>query len=187
MIISPLKRTWPFIWTNLNSLHPKIICTKFDWFWSAGYGEEDFLNFSVCLLFCYYLPLEMSYPLHLNRFKSVLSKDNLCQVWSKLAKWFWRRRFLNEHTLFLHFWDYLPFEADLALCFNNLEFPLPKHNLYQVWLHLAFWFWRRGFLKKKFQCIFTLSPLSPLGDGLSPSFEQTWIPFTQGWFVPSLV
>jgi hypothetical protein len=26
---------------------------------------------------------------------------------------------------------------------------------------------------KNFQCIFTLSPLSPLGQGLSPSFEQT--------------
>ena len=25
MIISPLKRTWPFIWTNLNPLHPRII------------------------------------------------------------------------------------------------------------------------------------------------------------------
>jgi hypothetical protein len=27
--------------------------------------------------------------------------------------------------------------------------------------------------KKKFQCIFTLSLLSPLGEGQSPSFEQT--------------
>jgi hypothetical protein len=26
---------------------------------------------------------------------------------------------------------------------------------------------------KNFQCIFTLSLLSPLGEGLSPSFEQT--------------
>ena len=27
----------------------------------------------------------------------------------------------------------------------------------------------------------------PLKEGGGPSFEQTWIPFTQGWFVPSLV
>jgi hypothetical protein len=47
VIISPLKRTWPFIWTNLNSLHSRIICTKFDWFWSSGSGEEDFSKFSV--------------------------------------------------------------------------------------------------------------------------------------------
>ena len=29
--------------------------------------------------------------------------------------------------------------------------------------------------------------LSPLWKGWSPSFEQTWFPFTQGCFVPSLV
>ena len=29
--------------------------------------------------------------------------------------------------------------------------------------------------------------LSPFWRGPGPSFEQTWIPFTQGWFVPSLV
>ena len=45
-----------------------------------------------------------------------------------------------------HFCDYLPFEEDLALYLNNLEFPSPKNDLYQVWLKLARWFWRR-FLK----------------------------------------
>jgi hypothetical protein len=38
-----------------------------------------------------------------------------------------------------------------------------------------------------FQCIFTLLLLSPLGDGQSPSFVQTWIPFPQAWFVSDLV
>jgi hypothetical protein len=33
----------------------------------------------------------------------------------------------------------------------------------------------------------TVSLLSPLGEGLSPFFEQTYTPFTQGQFVPSLV
>jgi hypothetical protein len=47
VIISLLKRTRPFIWTNLNSLHPRMICTKFDWIWPAGSGEEDFQKFSV--------------------------------------------------------------------------------------------------------------------------------------------
>ena len=37
------------------------------------------------------------------------------------------------------------------------------------------------------QCIFTISLLPPLGEGWGPSFKQTWIPFTQGYFVPSLV
>ena len=35
------------------------------------------------------------------------------------------------------------------------------------------------------QCIFTTSILYPLGKGLGLSFEQTWIPLTQGCFVPS--
>jgi hypothetical protein len=47
----------------------------------------------------------------------------------------------------LHFCDYLPFEEDLALYLNNLESPLPNDDLYQVWLKLACWFWRRRFLK----------------------------------------
>jgi hypothetical protein len=36
-------------------------------------------------------------------------------------------------------------------------------------------------------CIFTLLLLSPLREGCRPSFEQTWIPSPQKWFVPSLV
>jgi hypothetical protein len=43
-----------------------------------------------------------------------------------LAQWFWRRRFLNDPTPFLHFCDYLPLEKDLALHLNKLEFPSPK-------------------------------------------------------------
>jgi hypothetical protein len=99
VIISPLKRTWSFIWTNLNSLHPRIICTKFDWIWPAGSGEEDFLkNFSAFLLFRYYLPLEKGDPLHLNTLESPPPKDDLCQVWLKLALWFWRSRKCKGQT-----------------------------------------------------------------------------------------
>jgi hypothetical protein len=42
------------------------------------------------------------------------------------------KKILNATTPFLHFCDYLPLEEDLALYLNNLEFPLPKDNLYQV-------------------------------------------------------
>jgi hypothetical protein len=56
----------------------------------------------------------------------------LCQVWLKLAQWFWRRRFLKDTTPFLHFYDYLPFEEDLALHLNKLESPSPQDDLYQV-------------------------------------------------------
>ena len=46
-IISSWKKEGPFIWINLNSLHPKMICAKFGWNWSIGSGEEDFENSSI--------------------------------------------------------------------------------------------------------------------------------------------
>jgi hypothetical protein len=74
--------------------------------------KKIFKIFSAFLLFRSYLPLEKSYRLHLNKLEFPLSKDDLCQVWLKLAQWFWRR-FLNDTAPFLHFCDYLPFEEDL--------------------------------------------------------------------------
>jgi hypothetical protein len=47
---------------------------------------------------------------------------------------------MTPPQVYLHFCNYLPFEEDLALNFNNLEFPLPKDDLYQVSLKLACWF-----------------------------------------------
>ena len=94
VIISPWKRAGPFIWTNLNPLYPRMLCAKFGWNWLSGSGEEDFFNFvNVFSLFRYYLPLEKGGALHLNKLESPLPKDALCQVWLKLAQWFWRRRF----------------------------------------------------------------------------------------------
>jgi hypothetical protein len=56
------------------------------WFW------RRFLKiFSVFLLFCDYFSLEKGNPLHLNNLESSPPKDDLCQLWLKLAQWFWRR------------------------------------------------------------------------------------------------
>ena len=43
VIISPWEKTWPFIWTNLNPLHPKMRCAKFSWnrLCSSGEGFEN--------------------------------------------------------------------------------------------------------------------------------------------------
>ena len=41
VIISPWKRAEPFIWTNLNPLHPRMLCAKFGWNWPSSSGEED--------------------------------------------------------------------------------------------------------------------------------------------------
>ena len=47
VIISPCKRAGPFIWTNLNPLHPRMLCAKFGWNWPSGFGEGDFLISSM--------------------------------------------------------------------------------------------------------------------------------------------
>ena len=47
VIISPWKWAWPFVWTNLNPLHPRMLCAKFGWNWLSDSGEEDFLISSM--------------------------------------------------------------------------------------------------------------------------------------------
>ena len=41
VFISPWKRAGPFIWTNLNPLHPRMLCAKFGWNWPSGSGEDE--------------------------------------------------------------------------------------------------------------------------------------------------
>ena len=80
--------------------------------------------------------------LHLNKLESASSKDALCQVWLKLTKWFWIRRFFNFVNEFLLFRNYLPLEKGRALHLNKIAYPPPKDFFCQVWLKLAQWFWR---------------------------------------------
>jgi hypothetical protein len=85
-----------------------------------------------------------------------------------MAQWFSGGNKFNDLAKFLHF-----YEEDLALYLNNLEFPLPMSDLYQVWLKLACWFWRRFFFNTNTNeygfpyC----GPSRPWG----PWFEETWI------------
>ena len=91
----PWKRAGPFIWTNLNPHHSRMLCAKFGWNWPCGSREEYCFNFiNVFSLFCNYLPLEKDRALYLNKPESPSPKDALCKVWLKLTQWF-LRRFLN--------------------------------------------------------------------------------------------
>jgi hypothetical protein len=143
MIISPSKRTWPFFWTIFNSFHPRMICTKFDWIWLAGSGEDCFKCKQMQIWFSLLWPSRPTGTmiwtnLNLHYIRKLSCKYELfwlCGSWA----------FCMTPTPFLHFCNYLPFEEDLALNLNNLEFPLSKHNLCQVWLKLACWFWTRRF------------------------------------------
>jgi hypothetical protein len=57
-------------------------------------------NFQIIFTLSLLSPLEKGYPRFLNKLILPLPKDDLCQVWLKLAQWFWRRRFLNDPTPF---------------------------------------------------------------------------------------
>ena len=74
----------------------------------------------------------------------------LCQVWLKLAQWFWRRGFFNFVNVFSLFRNYLPLEKGGVLHLNKLESPSPKDALCKVWLKLAQWFLRRRWKCEKF-------------------------------------
>ena len=73
--------------------------------------------------------------------------------------------------------------------FCKFESPLTKDDLWQIWLKFD-WNWLsclKTKILKYFQYNLTILILSPLGERLDPSLEQTWIPSTQGCFVPSKV
>jgi hypothetical protein len=94
--------------------------------------------------FCDYLPFEEDLVLYLKNLESPLPKDDLYQVWLKLACWFWRRRFLKMFSVFLLFCYYLPLKKGNPLHFYNLESLPPKDEMCQVCLKLAQWLWRRS-------------------------------------------
>ena len=72
----PLEKAGPFIWTNLNPRHHRILCTYFGWNCPSGSVEEAFLN-SVNAFSFYrnYLPLETGVSLHLNKLESASPKE----------------------------------------------------------------------------------------------------------------
>ena len=101
-----------------------MLCAKFVWLSGSG---KRFLNFvNVFSLFCNYLPLEKDWTLLLNKLESPSPKDALCQVWLKLAQWFWTISFLNFVNVFSLFHNYLPLEMGGALNLNKLEFSSPQ-------------------------------------------------------------
>ena len=89
----------------------------------------------------------------------------LCQVWIKLAQWFWRRRLLNSVNIFSIFCYYLPLEKGMVLHLNKLESTSPKDALYQVWLKLAHWFWRRKSKCEKFTTTTTITTTPTTDNG----------------------
>ena len=95
------------------------------WKWLVEIGpviQEEKVFKSCQVAISQLFPLGKEHGLHLNKLEFPLPKDALCQVWLKLAQWFWRRRILNVLNVFLLFRNYLPFEKGVALHLNKFEF-----------------------------------------------------------------
>ena len=117
----------------------------------------------------------------LNKIKSHLPKDALCQVWLKLAQWFRRGRFFNFVNVFSLFRDYLPLGKGVVYYLNKLEFPSPKNALGQVWLKLPI---ESGEDFLNFVKAFSLfRNYFPYGKEPGPVL----IPFTKGCCVPNVL
>ena len=43
----PMENSMVFICTNLNPLHPRMLCAMFGWNWLSGSGEEEYLIYSM--------------------------------------------------------------------------------------------------------------------------------------------
>ena len=68
----------------------------------------------------YYL-YENLLVLYLKKLESPSPKDALCQVWLKLAQWFWRRGFYNFVNVFLLFLNCSPWKRVGPFIWTNLN------------------------------------------------------------------
>ena len=122
---------------------------------------------------------------HLKIHESPSPKDALCQDWLKLAQCLWRREFFKFVNVFCYLVFISPWERAGSFIWTNLSPLLPRMLCAKFG-----WNWPSGsgeedFLISSmyFHHFVIISPLK----GRDPSFEQTWIPFTQEYFVPNLV
>ena len=133
VLISPWNWGWPFNWSNLNPLYPGWFVLSFVEIGLGTLGKNIFLNiFNWIIYFCYYLPLEKGVALQMNKLEPPLPKDDLGQVWSKLALCYWRRKLLNVCNRILHLCYYLHLEKGMALLLHKFESHLLKNDLCQV-------------------------------------------------------
>ena len=95
------------------------------------------------------------------------------------------KNILNFINAFSQYSNYLPSQKVVTLLLDNLESPSPKDALCKVWLKLAHRLWSRRFFFNAFCYILIISPRKRARS--FTLFEQTWVHFTKGSFVPGLV
>ena len=136
-----------FFRTNFNPLHQRMHCGRIGWYWPIGSGIEDFSILSMYFSISFLSPLGKGRGASFGQTWIPSAKDALCNVWLKLAQWFWWRRFLKFVKVFLLFRYIISPWKKAGPSLIKMNSPSAKDALCQVWLKLAQWFWRRRFLK----------------------------------------
>ena len=100
------------------------ICAKFWWNWSSCFGEEDIIKFPQCIfVIFYFLPFEKSGTVRLNRHQYPSPKDDLSQIWLKLATCLRRRRIKFRQWIFANLL-LSPLATGHCPSFENLDFTI---------------------------------------------------------------
>ena len=167
VIVSPWKKVWPFIWTNINLLHPRMLCAKFGWNWPSGFGEEDFLISSMYFRYFVIISPWIGTGPFIWTNLNPLHPRMLCAKFG----WNWPSGFGEEDFLissmyFRYFAIISPWRRLGPFIWTNLN---PHHPRM---LCAGFgWNWASGswFLRR---LVFAVSQLFSLGKGRGPSFEQ---------------
>ena len=72
-----------------------MFCAKIGGNLPSASHQQRFLNFVNVFSLFRYFPWEKGMALLWKKLEFPSQKDALCQVWLKMAMWFWRARFLN--------------------------------------------------------------------------------------------
>jgi hypothetical protein len=78
----------------------KIWCVNLSYFVLVVLEKKNFQWPHPIFAFILLSPLEENLALHVDSFLLSSPKDDLYQVWLKLASWFWRKRFFNINMVF---------------------------------------------------------------------------------------
>ena len=141
IITSLLERTRPFIWINLNSLHPGILCAKFVWNWPSGSGED----YKMLSIYFHYFRITSlskgrgpSFELTWIPFTQGYFVPSLSEIGPGVLE-----KKIIKSCQFFFIPNNLPFGKGVTLHLNNFESPSPRDTFLRVWLKLSQCFWRR--------------------------------------------
>ena len=153
----------------------------------SGSGVEFFSKFRQCFFSILIVSPLGKGPRHLNKLELPLPKEDflpsLDYIW-RSGSWENVFKFL-KCTFAISLLS--PFGKGQCPIFEEtwISFTQCKEDLCQFFVEISTVALEKTIFKCQF--LFPILLLCPLGEGLGLSFEQTWIPFIKGWFVPSLV